>query len=66
MTSIEEGDAPSLAQLYFRWEELDVLADLVDDKIGGHWGPMPVMDPRWPMLNSLRTALREAQQTVRR
>jgi len=57
-----------LATLYYTWDELEVLADLVDGEIAtvekfiadGH------DDGSWPMLNSLRTSLREAQFTVGR
>jgi hypothetical protein len=47
-----------LAELLFTWSELDVLAGLVDERLAG----LATADPAWSMLNSLRTALREAQQ----
>jgi hypothetical protein len=51
---------PSLAQLYFSWDELDALADLVDDRITNAQGA------DWGLFNSLRTALREAQFGIER
>jgi hypothetical protein len=52
-----------LAQLYFTWEELDVLAGLVDERLVA---TSAMSEKAWGRLNSLRTALREAQQGVRR
>lgn len=49
---------PPYAQLFSTYDELERLAGLVDDAIGGA--------PDWPMLNSLRTQLREAQHQLRR
>jgi len=53
-----------LATVYYTWEELDLLAKLVDSEIVGvdQWG---TDDGTWAMLNSLRTSLREAQFTIR-
>ena len=51
------------AQLYYTWDELDALAALVDNQIAG---ADPIEQPDMAMLNSLRTSLREAQQSVRR
>lgn len=52
-----------LALLYFTWSELETIGKLIDAEI------LPV-DPstspaRWSELNSLRTAVREAQWGVR-
>jgi hypothetical protein len=57
----QPDERPVLAQLFFTWAELDVLAGLVDDRIAA----TPMEHPAWSMLNGLRTALREAQSSVR-
>lgn len=53
---------PTLANLLYTWDELDVLAALVDERIAA----VPMDEPGWGMLNSLRTSLREAQYALRR
>lgn len=58
----EASGGAVMAQLYFTWEELELLAGLVDRRIEG----MPLTDAEWGKLNSLRTALREAQYGLRR
>ena len=54
-----------LATLMYSWEELDALAQLIDDRLN----PFPLSDwnsfPEFVMLNSLRTSLREAQYSLR-
>lgn len=51
-----------LATLYYTWDELDVLAGLVDARIA----TVTMDEEGWSMLNSLRTSLREAQYGLRR
>lgn len=50
------------ANLLYTWEELDELATLVDEKISEAYLRNT---PRWVLLNSLRTSLREAQYQLR-
>lgn len=50
-----------MAQLYFTWEELELLAGLVEGRLGG----LVIADPEWGNLNTMRTALREAQYGLR-
>jgi len=53
-----------LATVYYTWEELDLLAKLVDSEIVGV-DQGGTDDGTWAMLNSLRPSLREAQFTIR-
>lgn len=55
------------AQLYYTWDELEILANLVEGEVAtidkfvaGHH------DADWQKFSSLRTSLREGQETVRR
>lgn len=54
--------ARPFACLLYAWEELDELAVLVDEKMSEGYLRTT---PRWIMLNSLRTSLREAQWQLR-
>lgn len=50
----------TLATLHLAWEELEMLAQLVESRL-------PLCDPEgptWAKCNALRTALREAQATL--
>lgn len=54
------------AQLYYDWDELDVLAGLVDAELALSEHTWSTGDEHWSMLNALRTSLREAQYGLRR
>lgn len=57
-----------LATVYFTWDELEVLAEGIDELLKRPFGDTPydiTGSPRFGILNSLRTSLREAQFAVR-